>query len=291
MQISPLHASRQPGSPLAPAELDPAASAAPLARTEDDASLFPEDLRVVSEGASTWRAAALAGGVLLAGSIAYGAWNNTILMPAPGERSAWALTIGACCAALAATLYPRLARYRRDVRLTDEGIESRVTYGRAKRPWLTRIAWTDIAEYRASNWDDAVRLDVLSGRGVQITLEEVPPRRSTRELIRRFEARAGRHPRIQLTAGVPLGNESNRRYPRLLAASAVALVALEGVVDVPVPTWMRLAGLGTLGLLAGGFALWLQLGDSDVAHADRTAGTFGARLRNRVRRLFGIRHL
>lgn len=268
--------------------LDPTGSAAlvPVAAAPEPLADTP---LVHTGGVSRLRAAALVAGLACVGLTAYATVTYYTLMPMPGERLRQGAMIAAGVGVLGLLLRPLIA-VRAEYRITGEGIERRVWYGRESRPWIALIRWTDIADYRVSQWANAAHLGVESADGVRITLKDVPPRHSTREFIRRFSAEAERHPRaVRRTERMDEAAETKWTLRGAMhVAVAGTLVVLHELVGDRAPLWVQLAGLGALLLTVGGIAFWLQLDDSDVAYADRTAGTRGARLRNRVRRLLGM---
>jgi len=271
--------SHDPPSAARSIPLDPAAAASTLARVEmEDAHPLPAGLCVVNEGINPTRLALLAGGM-----VPVGAFAATVLPAA-------VLLVGGLM--LGVSLYRWLVPYRGEVQLTDEGIEHRVRYRVNSRPWITRIAWTDIAEYHAGERAGGPYLHVESSRGVRIDLGELPPTHTTRVLIARFVERAERHPRVELdTRGMREHESLTGRY--MLSAVIVAFVGafLSGGVDAhyDLTSGHYVYGIAAAAALFHGFRFWLTLGDSDVAWADRSASTFRARLRNRLRRLFRMR--
>lgn len=260
--------------------LDPAAAASALARLENaDPYPLPADLCVVNEGVNRTRLALLAGGMVPVGAIA------ATVLPAAAVL-AGGLVLGV-------SLYRWLVPYREEVQLTEEGIEHRVRYRVDSRPWITRIAWTDIVEYR-SGTAGGPSLRVESSRGVRIALKGLPSTHSTRVLLARFVERAERHQRVECDTGglrdpEPRGGRLGFRSA-IIALTLVVAVLSDIVEDYVHLTWRHYAvGFAASFVLLFGFTFWLTRGDSDVAWADRSASTYGARLRNRLRRLLRIR--
>jgi hypothetical protein len=81
--------------------------------------------------------------------------------------------------------------------------------------------------------------------------------------------------------------------PLAYAAGGGALVwagaATQGRLQLPAALQLPVL-FGAMSLYLGA-RLWLQLDDSDLAHADRGSRTWKAHARNRLRAWLGIRHV
>jgi hypothetical protein len=259
------------------------------------AALLPQDLRVVVEGWSSNRVPALAALVtvfLLVGLAVQDA-------PSPGGRVSFlAATVAVCV--LVGWLGNRLfVRHRGEYRLTDEGIELNVWHLVDRRPWVTRIPWTEIEHYTASIDHHGAVLRVDSVRGCTLLLRDRPPRLSTREFIRRFVDQAERHPRAVAAGPVSAvpAQEAEAVPPAeippqfavgcgYLTLGTVGM-ALQTAVELSTP--QRVAGWTGLGVIGIAAFTWNQLTDSDLAHTDRASRKLMARVRRWLRRVLGIR--
>lgn len=293
MRHDPLHAvpHDRPATPL-----DPVAAASALDRPSGtDAVALADETRVERRGTDRTRATLLAAGLLGAGAL-----GSTILP--------WPATVAGCIA-LGIPFYRWLIPYREELRLAEEGIERRVSYGRGSHPWITRIAWTDIVEYQSGGAGGAADLGVESSRGVRITFHEDRASDAARALIARFVERAEHHERVvRDTAtfveraerlGVAVHDPSEPRgfqgMPPQRMLAMIGIVIAGSIVGELARRGRRLTyvdsllGLAAYFVVLGTLNLWLALGDSDVAWTDRAASTRMARMRNRLRRLFRIR--
>lgn len=261
-----------------PALADPRAGDAPVQDTR----------RVVEDGISPVRLGVLAGVLGLVGTVAYRTLTAQNLMPYPGDRVREALLVCAGTAVLGLLCRP-LVRRRSEYLLTERGIECRVRYGIEPRPWVTPIAWQDIASFRELDTASGVRLEVVSATGLRISLRGDARRRAAREFIRRFVAEAERHPRAARPADLPEVTGGVVRNALLFLGSTAVFATLGPVTGVELPLAAKVAGAALVALAGWGFFFWTSLADFDVAARDRAVNTLGARLRNRVRGLLGMR--
>lgn len=231
---------------------------------------------------------------IVAGVVADGlGWMET-----PAE-SAWAMGGIAVLCALAGVRLGWMLRWRHEYLLDPDGISQwRSDAPPAVSEW-TSIAWRDIADRDAKVEGSLGSLGVVSRDRRYIVLEEDPASPRTIEFIRRFMAEAERHPRAAILPPASHGSNLDAGTSFLgmsaldlvggvapfLAASAIA-ARVWGVPAEPTG-----AGLALLVVLAGGLRLWTELDSSDIAYADRGARTWWRRMRNRLRRLLGIRHV
>jgi hypothetical protein len=284
----------QPDPPPAPARTPPLDAAVPrafapaLAGPRVGETPVQDTRRIVHDGVSPVRLAALAGGLGLAVTAGYRTIVSQILMPFPGEHAMYGLLVCAATGALGILCAP-LVRRRSEYLLTAREIERRVYYGRGPRPSVTPIAWEEIASFREIDHADGVRLDVESATGIRISLRSDARRRATREFIRRFVAEAERHPRAARPADLPEVTGGVVRNALVLLGSTAVFATLGRTTGIELSPAAKVAGAALAALVGWGFFFWLTLGDSDVALRDRTSSTLGARLRNRVRGWLGMR--
>lgn len=217
-----------------------------------------------------------------------------IRTPAEAARALGLIGMGGVAAFF--PLRRRLLRYRHEFRLDAEGVSLwQSDPAQPEREW-TRIPWTDILVFATDIGPNVVRMAVVCSDRRYIELTEKPPRPGTVEFVHRFQQEAERHPRV---AEAPPEIHEPRGDPvlglRTLAYAAGggvlvwAGVAMQGRLRVP-PALQLPVLFGAM-LLYLGVRLWLQLDDSDIAHADRGSRTWKARARNRLRAWLGIRHI
>ncbi|HEX2081676.1 MAG TPA: hypothetical protein VHG08_28490 [Longimicrobium sp.] len=266
----------------------PAALVSPQER--EIAALLPDDLRVVIEGSSTTRllliAAGLLGGLTLELYAMGGMYNlegQVLLIGGPWAFVAW-------------LIHRDLVRRRREFRLADGGITVEVRPLAGGPPRVTHIRWTEIADYTVSVDYEKAYLRVVSAGGYTLTLDDRPPRLSTRELIRRFVEQADRHPRAAepkpRRKGVPLPDVTGERPPILAGCLTVfAFIMVSSAVETFLePSFAQeMAGIAVLSAILLGVHMWWTLDDSDVAVADRDARSLIARLRRWLRRVLRVR--
>jgi hypothetical protein len=273
------------------AALPASAPADLLSRGEHEiAALLPDDLRVVIEGSSTSRllfiAAGLLGGLALESSVMgemYNLEGQVLLIGGPWLFVAW-------------LIHRDLVRRRREFRLVDGGITVEVTPLVGGAPRVTHVRWTEIADYTVSVDDKKAFLRVVSARGYTFTLEDRPPRLSTRELIRRFVEQADRYPRAAEPEprrnGSPFPDVTGERPPIIGGClTGFALIVVGSAVETFLePSFAQeMTGAAALGMIAFGVHLWWTLDDSDAAAADRDSRRLVARLRRWLRRVLRIR--
>ena len=156
-------------------------------------------------------------------------------------------------------------------------------------PEITRIPWSDIAAYRVDQRPDRVSLKMYSGDRRLIELPPTPVRLA-RELVERFCREAERHPR---SAPVPREGGTGpvltvKTLGRWAPAAVAAFISLLVSDRMEVPReWGALVVLAAYAGYAL-FRVWLDLGDSDLAHADRASRLWKGRTRNRLRAWLGI---
>ncbi|HEX6041267.1 hypothetical protein [Longimicrobium sp.] len=275
------------------ADLDPAPGALPA--VEEAAPLEP--MTVVREG---WRgdrvpefAMVLAAIAIVAGVVASAlGWMET---PAESGRAvAW---IAVLCV-VAGVRLRGILRWRHEYVLNADGIALWRNDTKPGESEWSRIAWGEMTDRGATLEGSLAGLAVVSRDRRWIVLEEDPAPPQTVAFIRRFMAEAERHPRAEMLP--PPAVDSDPRGSPLV--SVPALLQLAGLTAftfgslfvartwgiAPEPT---LGGLMLLFLSAGGLRLWADLESSDIAYADRDARGWWRRMRNRLRRLFGIRHV
>jgi hypothetical protein len=214
----------------------------------------------------------------------------------PGEE---VLFVGVPCAVLAWLAHRNLLRRRREFRLTDSGITVEVSPFVVGEPRVTRVPWWELADYTVAVDYEKAFLRVVSGRGYTLTLEDRPPRLSTRELIRRFVEQADRRPRA--AEPKPAGGESRSpdvtgERPPILAGcltlfAVLALVITDSAIEelLDPSAAQQLVGLATVGALALGWHLWVTLDDPESARNDRESKKLMARLRRWLRRVLDVR--
>ncbi|HEX6373845.1 MAG TPA: hypothetical protein VF006_33260 [Longimicrobium sp.] len=257
------------------------------------AALLPDGLRVVIEGTSTSRLLLIAAGLLV--TLVLGVrWTQG--MYHPGEEI---LFVGGPCAVLAWLAHRNLLRRRREFRLVDVGITVEVWPLAGGEPRVTHVPWAEIADYTVFVDNEKAHLRVVSARGYTLTLEDRPPRLSTRELIRRFVEQADCHPRAAEPTprrkGAPLPDVTGEQPPILAGCltlfALVVLVVLSSAVETALDLSFaqEMTGLAALGMIALAVHLWWTLEDFDVAATDRDSRRLIARLRRWLRRVLGIR--
>jgi hypothetical protein len=267
----------------------PAPAALISSQEREIAALLPADLRVVVEGTSTSRlllfAVGILGGLALELSATGGMYNlegQVLLIGGPWAFVAW-------------LVHRDLVRRRREFRLVEGGIAVEVSPLVVGEPGVTHIPWAEIADYTVSVDYEKAYLRVVSARGYTLTLDDRPPRLSTRELIRRFVEQADRYPRAAEPKprrnGVPLPDVTGERPPILVGCLTIAaLILVNSTVEAFLEPSFAQEMTGVAVLVAMGLAvyLWWTLDDSDVAGADRDSRRLIARLRRWLRRVLGI---
>ncbi|HEU4881411.1 MAG TPA: hypothetical protein VFT45_04170 [Longimicrobium sp.] len=206
------------------------------------------------------------------------------------------LLIGGPWLFVAWLLHRDLVRRRREFRLVDDGITVEVTPLVVGAPRVTHVPWTEIADYTVSVDYEKAFLRVVSARGYTLTLEDRPPRLSTRELIRRFVEQADRYPRAAEPSprrkGAPFPDVTGEQPPILAGCLTLfALITVNSAVETFLdPSYaQKMAGFAVLSLILLGARLWWTLDDFDVAVADRDSRRLIAQLRRWLRRVLGIR--
>lgn len=274
------------------ADLDPAPGTLPATA---ETSLEP--MTVVREG---WRgdrvpefAMVLAGIAIVAGAVASGlGWMET-----PGESARSMAGMAVLCAAAGVRLRGML-RWRHEYVLDTDCIALWRSDSRAAESEWSRIAWSDVTDRGATLEGSLAALSVMSRDRRWIVLEEDPAPPRTVEFIRRFMAEAERHPRAETLPPLPVDLEPRGeplvsvpgllRLASLMVCTYLSLTIARTRGVSPGPTF---AGLVLLVLCLGGLRLWMELESSDIAYADRDARGWWRRMRNRLRDLFGIRHV
>ena len=271
----------------------PASTAFVAPREREIAALLPNDLRVVIEGTSTSRLLFIAAG-LLATLVLGVRWTQG--MYAPGEE---VIFVGVPCAVLAWLAHRNLLRRRREFRLVEGGITVEVWPLAGGAPRVTHVPWTEIADYIVSVDYEKAYLRVVSAQGYTLTLDDRPPRLSTRELIRRFVEQADRHPRAAepkpRRKGMPLPDVTGERPPILAGCLTFFALVILVVVNSAVEEFLEpsaaeeMAGLAVLGAILLGVHLWFTLDDPESVRNDAESKALMARLRRWLRRVLRIR--
>jgi hypothetical protein len=265
-------------------------------RESEVAALLPDDLRVVIDGTGTGGLLLMGGGLLAA--LMAGVYAVEWMDPDP-HLSLWlsnyaflALGVGV----LTWLAKRELVRPRREFSLVDDGIAVTVWDVIGEVPHVKHVRSNEIADYTVYVDRDRAFLRVVSARGYTLTLDDRPPRLSTREFIRRFVEQAERHPRAAepqpRRAGAPLPDVTGEREPvygGLLAFGAFVAVSSIAEAFLDLSSAQEAGGIVALGVTALGLYLWWTLDDSDVALADRGSRRLVARLRRWLRRVLGIR--
>jgi hypothetical protein len=254
------------------------------------AAMLPEDLRVVIERTSTSRLLLFAAGLL--GGVAIELYWMGGMYNLEGQ----VLLIGGPWAFVAWLVHRDLVRRRREFRLDAGGITVEVWPLNGDPPRVTHVPWAEIADYTVFVDHEKAHLRVVSTRGYTLTLDDRPPRLSTRELIRRFVEQADRHPRAAEPTprrkGAPLPDVTGEQPPILSGCLTLfALIMVSSAVETFLdPSFaQKMAGFAGFGLVGLGVHLWWTLDDFDVAVADRDSRRLMARLRRWLRRVLGIR--
>jgi hypothetical protein len=274
----------------AAAGLDPPPSAVPAPIADI------EPMMVVQEG---WSGQGIFFFLAGLGGAAVAVWlgmdlAGLIRTPAEAARTLGLIGLGGIAAFF--PLRRRLLRYRHEFRLDAKGVSLWLSDpALPEREW-TRIPWTDILVFATDVGPNVVRLSVVRSDRRYIELTEAPPRPATMAFVRRFQQEAERHPRAPEVSPEMDGPRGDPVFGlRTLAYAAVggALVwvgnAMQGRLRVPATLQLPIL-FGAMSLYLG-VRLWLQLDDSDIAHTDRGSRTWMGRIRNRLRALFGIRHV
>ncbi|HEU4881410.1 MAG TPA: hypothetical protein VFT45_04165 [Longimicrobium sp.] len=216
-------------------------------QSREAASMLPDELRVAFEGSTTGRWPLVSAGLLMVALAGLRAPHEIYLNPTLGEGLPFSLATAGVCGALAWLARRYVVRHRTEFRLDDGGIVKEVWHALDARPWVTRIPWTEIAEYSVTVEADAAVLHVESVRGWAMTIADRPARLATRELIRRFQEQADRHRRPER---IPRETASPRRWggaiPRWIGYAGFAMAgwAFIGVVNPSEPTTYALLILG-----------------------------------------------
>lgn len=275
------------------ADLDPAPGALPA--VAEAAPLEP--MTIAREG---WRgdrvpafAMVLAAIAIIAGVVASAlGWMET-----PAESGRAMAAIAVLCA-IAGVCLRGILRWRHEFVLDADGIALWRSDTRPHESEWSRIAWSEMADRDATLEGSLATLAVISRDQRWIVLEEDPAPPRTIEFVRRFMAEAERHPRVEMLPPLPVDNEPRGEplvsLPGLLRLGGLVAFTFGSLAAVriwgisPEPT---LGGVMLLFLSGGGLRLWSELDSSDIAYADRDARTWWRRMRNRLRRLLGIRHV
>lgn len=260
------------------------------------AALLPDDLCIAIEGTSGGRLLLIAVGLLVA--LALGVYSMEWMTPDPHFN----LWLGNCAflaagfAGLAWLANRDLVRRRRAFRLVNGGIEVQITPLTGGRPRVTFVPWREVADYIVSVDSEKAFLRVVSVRDFTLTLDDRPPRLSTREFIRRFVERAERYALAmepEPRAGSrPLPDITGERDSAFLGcATWLVPVGLGSFVSslLEVSRAQQTAGWAASGVIAFGVYLWWTLDDDDIAVTDRGSRRLIARLRRWLRRVMGIR--
>jgi hypothetical protein len=266
---------------------------APMGANEASAT-HSGDLRVVTEGASMMRWVVLGPALLLVLIT-----SMSVAGASPGEGGPL-LGSAALCALLGWLGHRYAVKHRKELRLTDEGIVMEVRHRVDGEPRITRIPWTRMRVYTAVADAYQAFLYVVDDRGDTLTLNDVPARTSSQELIRRFVERAQRHgiaerPASQAAPPAARNDDGTAateyvEYPNtgcglyFGAASWILLSALGAGIQDSVLGWLFVI----VPLLTVGLYLWNTLHDQDVADADRTPLYPFGYLRRWLRRVLNI---
>jgi hypothetical protein len=278
-----------PGGDAA-ADLDPAPGEVP-------APLAP--MTVVLRGWNAWRVIKFVAALLYAGYLMVtNAWGLPLALGGTAAR----IAVGfAGCGMLAGVLLLPWLRYRHELTIDANGITQWHSDARAHDNEWTRIGWNEIAEWSAWTNERVATFLVVAGDGRAVGLTQRTPGEGTLELIRRLTDEVDRHPRVPRIPDPPprpVEHESAKKMGCadrmvLLFVSFVVLGLANGYLVAALglklaPVWVMAAAIAVPYLA---YRLWMQLDDSDRAYADRGGRTFRRRTRNRLRRLFGLRHV
>jgi hypothetical protein len=204
------------------------------------------------------------------------------------------------CSVLAGVLSLPWLRYRREYVLDANGITQWESDARAHNSEWARVGWDEIAEWSARANERLATFLVVAGDGRAVGLTQRPPGKGTVELIRRLTHEVDRHPRaarLPYPATRSAGPERPRRSwverMVLLLVSFLILGLANGYLIAALglrlpPGWVMATAMAVLFLA---YRLGMQLDDSDLAYVDRGGRTWRRRTRNRLRRLFGLRHV
>lgn len=261
------------------------------AQTQATAAMLPDDLCVVIERTSGSRLLAIAAS--LTAAMALGFYGVNWIDPDAGIG--YAFVIGGV-AALAWLLHRDFVRRHREFRLRDDGIMVEVTPLVGGPLRVTHVRWAEIADYAILADAEKAVLRVASVRGYTVTLNDRPPRPSTREFIRRFAEQAERHPRAADPG--PCGESSRlpdvtgERAPALggcLAFLAITVGGGSAEVFLGLSYAQEMTAVAVVSLIAITVAFWLDLDDPETARSDAKSNRLFARLRRWLRRVLGIR--
>jgi hypothetical protein len=270
------------------AAMPPAVPAEALvAGAHEAAAMLPDDLCVVIEGTTRHRVPFVGAAILGVAVFALGIFKNTVLMPDEAQYRAFYTALLGASVLIGGLGYRLFARHRKEFRVTDDGIVLEVWHATDRKPWVTRIPWTEIQDYTVSIGRDAAFLRVESVRGYTLTLDDRPPRLSTRELIRRFIDQAERYPRAVRPQSGAVDESAN---VSVVGCVGYAVLFIAGVIVEKRFAFLLgpLASIAILSVAALGLGLWYSLDDPDVAHGDRTSRKLMARLRRWLRKVLGI---
>lgn len=267
----------------------------PAASPEERAAIEPltESVMLVQEGWSGEAIFFLLASLAAAAVAVFVVTDAVGMMPTPGA-AAWTLGLTAAGCLVAAPLIRRRLRYRHEFTLSPEGISVwRSNPAQPEDEWML-IPWTDIVDGSVVVDRSRARMVVVSGLRRLMALQEQPARPETVAFMRRFEQEARRHPRVEPIpdpgpVGAPFFSVRTLGYVGATVALGGAAAVGGRSLDEAPGLYMTMAVLS--GLLMIGVKVWLQLDDSDIARSDRRGRGRKARIRNRLRRLLGIRHV
>jgi hypothetical protein len=258
------------------------------------AALLPDDLRVTIEGTGATRLVIITTALLVA--LVLGSSVLEWLSPDDlhaGPRLGDYLLAAVGFAALAWLAYRDLARPHKQFRLAHGGIVVEVWPVEGYPPRVTHVRWAEISDYTVRVDHTRAFLYLESVRGYALTLDDRPPRLSTREFIRRFVEQAERHPRAvprqPRNDASRLPDVTGERAPALpgfLAYSALVVVGSFAGPVLDLSLVQQMAGIAAGGLI--GLAVWRALEDWEIAGKDAESDRLIARLRRWLRRVLRI---
>lgn len=254
------------------------------------AALLPDDLCVTTEGTGVTRLVIIATALLVA--LVLGVSGMEELSADLGDR----VFVAAGFAMLAWLACRDLVRPHKQFRLAREGIVAEVWPVEGHPPRVTNVPWTEIAHYTVRVDHSRAFLYVESVRGYTLTVDDRPPRLSTREFIRRFVEQAERHPRAvprqPRKDGSRLPDATGEHSPAFLGFLAFSALVVVGAFVGPIldlSFMQHVAGVAAGGLLALAAAFWRVLEDREIAGKDAESDRLTARLRRWLRRVLRIR--